>query len=111
MKRKQTEFERLLVENGWSLVSKTYTGKLAKRVANYIYEKEECGYTFKLVINPKRDNMIDLRVQHNYYYLGFYEMNQLQEIYDDVFASAKDLLKQSQEEKEKGERTGLNFHE
>lgn len=39
MKRHITELEKNLIEKGWELDHKTYTGKHSDKVLNYVYEK------------------------------------------------------------------------
>lgn len=40
MKREKTEFEKKLIEMGYRLSEKTYTGKNSDRIQYYIYSKE-----------------------------------------------------------------------
>ena len=43
MKRKITELEKNLIEKGWELDHKTYTGKHSEKTFQYVYEKVYVG--------------------------------------------------------------------
>lgn len=75
MKRKLTELEKKLIENGWYLESKTYYGKHSDKVLNYIYRKTyEKKYVvsedntivtcdvFETVLNRERTHVDDIRM-------------------------------------------------
>ena len=93
MKRKITEFEQYLIDNGWVLTHKSYTGKLAKRVLSYTYESFKQGYFFELVLKPKRNEMIDLKIKLNFQYVvGYKDIESMVNAYDLVFQEIKKEL-------------------
>ena len=93
MKRKITSFESILVDNGWVLTHKNYTGRFAKRVQSYVYKKYVDNFLFELVITPKRDNIIDLKVHHDLYSIGFKELENLKCTYDNIYILVHDFVK------------------
>ena len=76
MKRRKTEFEKALIEKGWELDYKSYYGKHQDKVLAYTYRKlfvhkvEFAGETLEstfeaqLVLEPKRENFIDVAIRN-----------------------------------------------
>ena len=95
MKRKITYFEKWLIDNNWVLTHKSYTGKLAKRVLSYTYEAFKEGYFFELVLNPKRTDIIDLKIRHNYYSIGYMELQEMDSAYNCVRSAIECFLRQT----------------
>jgi len=77
MKRKKTQLEESLIEKGWYLIQKTYTGKHSDKVLAYIYEKvyayentRKCdgkvflaSYTARVVLDSKREKIDDILIE------------------------------------------------
>ena len=65
MKRKITELEQKLIENGWKLVCKSYSGKHSEKTEHYEYCKVETlkpqniNYGQLIKLNAKRTEIID----------------------------------------------------
>ena len=93
-----TIFERTLNLNGWVLKCKTYRGKLAKRVESYVYENDDYqGFKVRVVLNPKRNDILDIQIENPYYYVGVYESNVLWTIMEDLTNELHTMLKESAE--------------
>lgn len=91
MKRKETELETQLVASGWYLTHKNYKGRLAKRIDSYVYERDFNGFHFRLYLNPKRNEIRELKIENHYYYAGLYELSLLSETYEDLSNELKCL--------------------
>lgn len=77
MKRKKTQLEINLIEKGWELNHKTYTGKHSDKVLNYIYEKvysseyeRKCDgkiiiatWSARVLLDSKREHIDDVLVR------------------------------------------------
>ena len=76
MKRHITELEKNLIEKGWELDHKVYTGKHSDKVLNYVYEKVYVKeYTRKdgkvvvstwsarVLLDPKREKIDDVLIK------------------------------------------------
>lgn len=77
MKRKKTQLEESLIEKGWYLIQKTYTGKHSDKVFEYIYEKvytyehkRKCddkvfltSLTARVVLDSKREKIDNILVE------------------------------------------------
>lgn len=65
MKRKITELEQKLIDNGWKLINKTYSGKRSEKTNNYVYFKTETltsqniNYGQLIKLNAKRTEIVD----------------------------------------------------
>lgn len=65
MKRKITELEQKLIDNGWKLINKTYSGKRSEKTNNYVYFKTETltsqniNYGQVIKLNAKRTGIVD----------------------------------------------------
>ena len=65
MKRKTTELEQKLIDNGWKLINKTYSGKHSEKTDHYEYFKMETlstqniNYGQIIKLNAKRTEIID----------------------------------------------------
>ena len=92
MKRKMTLLEQELVDKGWVLKCKTYKGRFAKRVDNYIYENEIQGFKFKLFLNAKRTLMDNLTMECHYYSVGLVELVKMNEVFEETNADIKMLV-------------------
>ena len=92
MKRKQTLLEKEIIEKGWVLKCKTYKGRFAKRVDNYIYENEIQGFKFKLYLNAKRTLMDKLEMECPYYSVGLQELVKMNEVFEETNADIKMLV-------------------
>ena len=87
MKRKKTQLEESLIEKGWYLIQKTYTGKHSDKVFEYIYEKvytyehtRKCdgqiflsSFTARVVLDSKREKIDDILIEtpHRSFLNGF----------------------------------------
>lgn len=81
MKRKITDLEQKLLDNGWQLTNKNYTGKHSEKIECYEYHKtsdlRNNGKTFDLVIklDQKRSQIVDYGVKNVYlHYLNDQEL-------------------------------------
>ena len=92
MKRKMTLLEQELVDKGWVLKCKTYKGRFAKRVDNYIYENEIQGFKIKLFLNAKRTLMDNLTMECHYYSVGLVELVKMNEVFEETNADIKMLV-------------------
>lgn len=76
MKRKKTQLEINLIEKGWQLDHKTYTGKHSDKVDNYVYEKtytnehtREDGkivvtsWSARVLLDSKREHIEDVLIK------------------------------------------------
>lgn len=65
MKRKVTELEQKLIDNGWKLTGKVYSGKHSEKTNHYEYFKTETLITHNInygqiiKLNAKRTEIID----------------------------------------------------
>lgn len=71
MKRKITELEQILLNDGWYLVSKEYTGKHSEKTDKYEYTKtipydNDLGFQGFIYLNDKRNKVINVGI-HNVY--------------------------------------------
>lgn len=68
MKRKITELEKKLLNNGWKLSTKHYEGKHSERTWFYEYTKymnyEGELFGVKVIIDPKRNHIIDYGIEN-----------------------------------------------
>lgn len=78
MKRKITELEKNLIEKGWELDHKTYTGKHSEKTFQYVYEKVYVGEyeredgkivvtttSAHCVLNSKREKIESVEIKQN----------------------------------------------
>lgn len=77
MKRKKTQLELNLIEKGWELDHKTYTGKHSDKVLNYVYEKvysreyeRKCDgkivittWSARVLLDSKREHIDDVLIR------------------------------------------------
>ena len=77
MKRKETQLELNLIEKGWELDHKTYTGKHSDKVLNYVYEKvysreyeRKCDgkivittWSARVLLDSKREHIDDVLIR------------------------------------------------
>lgn len=76
MKRKKTQLEINLIEKGWELDHKTYTGKHSDKVLNYVYEKvysrefeRKDGklivttWSARVLLDSKREHFVDVLIK------------------------------------------------
>lgn len=76
MKRRKTQLELNLIEKGWELDHKTYTGKHSDKVLNYVYEKvysreferedgkiEITTWSARVLLDSKREHVVDVLVR------------------------------------------------
>ena len=77
MKRKKTQLELNLIEKGWELDHKTYTGKHSDKVLNYVYEKvyyreyeRKCDgkiivttWSARVLLDSKREHIDDVLIK------------------------------------------------
>ena len=80
MKRKITELEKLMIDNGWILFYKTYTGKYAKRVSSYVYKRNGISVS----LNPKRNDYISIEIPNEKCIVNANDIKTLTEIYVDT---------------------------
>lgn len=87
MVRNITDLEQKLLEKGFYLESKTYTGKHSQTIKNYIYIGEICchfdDYTnvpirVKVGLTSKRDNIDYIRVFNTTYYKEYVSFDTVQ---------------------------------
>ena len=64
MKRKTTELEKKLIQDGWRLHNKVYEGKKSEKTSAYIYAKEEGAFVKILQLNPKREEIIKVAINN-----------------------------------------------
>ena len=68
MKRKITDLEQRLYDNGWKLTSKTYCGKFSQFTSTYNYRKVVITgigtYYFEVSLDKKRSKVL------NYYFVN-----------------------------------------
>ena len=84
MKRKTTDLEIRLNENGYKLSHKTYVGKKAEKVDEYIYLKNEGITLYQVSVNRTRTEI----TSYSFINRGFYVYNKesielLQAIYSE----------------------------
>ena len=83
MKRKITELEKNLIEKGWELDHKTYTGKHSEKTFQYVYEKVYVGEYERndgkivvtttsayCILNSKREKIESVEIKQNGGYLS-----------------------------------------
>lgn len=58
MKRKTTNLEQRLINDGWCLSLKRYTGKHSQKTFCYEYSKNIDDQEHIIVLNPKRTNVV-----------------------------------------------------
>ena len=65
MKRKITDLEQKLYDNGWKLTSKTYCGKFSQFTSSYNYGKVVIAgvgtYYFEVSLDKKRSKVLSYR--------------------------------------------------
>lgn len=58
MKRKITNLEQQLINDGWYLAIKKYTGKHSQKVYCYEYHKTIDNYDHVIALDTKRENVV-----------------------------------------------------
>lgn len=85
MKRRTTEFEQKLIDNGWKLIYKTYRGKKSQFVWTYVYSKFHNGYLFKLAIDQKRIKTLNIYIENaTHEYLDLAQLQNMVERYNEI---------------------------
>lgn len=81
MKRKNTELDQKLIENGWYLTNKRYTGKHSEKTQCYEYVKtsdlrnDNKTYDLFILLNPKRSQIVNYGIKNvSFDYLGEIEL-------------------------------------
>lgn len=90
MKRKITELEQKLIKKGLNLESKVYCKKDNKKIDKYIYggvielEKIHCLVQPEVELDPKRENILDIRVHIYNYYINKDILDMINEEYNEL---------------------------
>lgn len=89
MKRKTTELEQKLLNCGFVLFGKTYTGKYSQHIENYIYKKvveitlgeEKVNTTFVVELDQSRNNVDNYYFEINYRQVDYKTLIKINDIY------------------------------
>ena len=81
MKRKNTELDQKLIENGWYLTNKRYTGKHSEKTQCYEYVKtsdlrnDNKTYDLFILLDTKRSQIVNYGIKNvSFDYLGEIEL-------------------------------------
>ncbi len=83
MKRKITEIEQKLIEDGFQLKLKRYTGKHSEKSYCYEYTREYENRTHVVILNSKRDNVIKYGIDD--IHIEFVDKEELKELHRHFF--------------------------
>lgn len=87
MKRTRTKLEENLIEKGYNLAHKTYTGKNSDRVYHYVYQKTCGDECIVVLLNSKRNYVNKVAIHHP---LGFL----IEEVEIDVLKARFEMIKE-----------------
>jgi len=86
MKRKTTNLEQRLIENGFSLSHKTYKGKDKKRTEFYVYKGTLDNYTIRVYLDYKREKLDHYVIENTLPSLIVREnLDALERVYEHIF--------------------------
>ena len=86
MKRKQTELEKKIMDHGFRLSHKTYTGKNYDKNDTYVFIRKTNDFTFYVELDKNRDKIVTYYFEsgYSYKYNGAI-INTIREIYDNFY--------------------------
>lgn len=64
MKRTRTKLEENLIEKGYNLAHKTYTGKNSDRVEHYAYQKTIANECIVVLLDSKRNSIFNIVIHY-----------------------------------------------
>ena len=94
MKRKVTNLEQKLLDNGWKLVAKEYRGKYSQWTSCYVFEKvisldnlPFCDYKFNVKLDKHRNSVVKIYISE----IGYVDENELKSL-SQAFEIVKDEI-------------------
>lgn len=85
MKRKITELEKRLIEQGFILEEKTYSGNHSQHTQFYVYTCYDSNYKIKVYLNSKRDKVDHFTITNNAPNdLSLENINELERVYRNI---------------------------
>lgn len=85
MKRKITWLEQRLIEQGYVLEEKTYSGNHSQHTLFYVYTCYDSNYKIKVFINSKRDKIDHFTITNNAPHdLRLENINELERVYYNI---------------------------
>ena len=88
MKRKITELEQKLLDNGWVLTSKEYCGNHSQFTKHYQYYKiidlPHFSYGVRVRLDKKRVKVLSYEVEEQYDYISKKELDDYKQVFEIV---------------------------
>lgn len=99
MKRKTTDLEIRLNENGYKLSHKTYVGKKAEKVDEYVYLKKDGTTTYQVNVDRTRTHITNYSFTNRAFYVFNSEsIDLLQALYIDFTNEIKKIESEAKQD-------------
>lgn len=96
MKRKESFFEKKLIENGWKLHYKKYYGKHREKVLSYIYSKEYeiMGHNVNAFVELRKYDLkiLDLGFENVFTNINYGSKMIIESIFDKINGEVREIL-------------------
>lgn len=96
MKRKESLFEKKLIERGWKLHSKRYYGKHSEKVLSYVYYKEfeTLGHKVYGYVELRRWDLKVLNVMYDnpFCEIDYLTINAIKTLFDKINGEVREIL-------------------